>query len=54
MRPQAKFDSFDDLISAITSDVEFGQSALDAPELLALREDALFSDESQLAVDATK
>ena len=43
LRPQAKFDSFQDLIDAITGDVEFGKAALDGTELLALREDALFT-----------
>ena len=44
LRPQAKFESFDGLIEAITTDVSFGQSALDSAELSAFREDAFFVD----------
>ena len=43
LRPQAKFDSFDELIEAITTDVEFGKTALDEPALTALRDDAFFA-----------
>ena len=42
LRPQLKFDSFDDLIQAITDDVTFGEESLDAPVLAALREDPFF------------
>jgi FAD synthase len=47
LRPQAKFDSLDALIEAITGDVDFGQVALDKPELGALRHDPFFSAEPQ-------
>ena len=40
----AKFDSMESLIEAITTDVEFGEQALDTPDLLALRADAFFSE----------
>ena len=43
LRPQEKFESFDALIEAITTDVSFGTAALDAPELLAFRDDPFFS-----------
>ena len=46
LRPQAKFESFEALIEAITTDVEFGQAALDAPELLAMRDDSFLSTTS--------
>jgi len=42
LRPQLKFDSFDDLITAITDDVTFGEEALDSPTLAGLREDPFF------------
>jgi len=51
LRPQAKFDSFDALISAITGDVEFGQAALDRPELVALRDDEFFRGEPKPTTD---
>mmetsp|Transcript_4751 Transcript_4751/g.12657 ORF Transcript_4751/g.12657 Transcript_4751/m.12657 type:complete len:167 (-) Transcript_4751:285-785(-) len=47
LRPQAKFDSMESLIEAITTDVEFGKTALDTDELLALREDAFFASRTQ-------
>ena len=37
LRPQAKFESFEALVQAITTDVEFGQAALDSAELAALQ-----------------
>lgn len=43
LRPQAKFESFEALVEAITTDVEFGRAALDQPALVAMREDAFFS-----------
>ena len=43
LRPQAKFDSFEALIEAITTDVEFGRSALDVSELAAHRDDAFLA-----------
>ena len=49
LRPQAKFDSFDALIEAITTDVAFGQEALDSPTLLALRDDGFFSASAEEA-----
>jgi len=54
LRPQAKFDSFEALISAITGDVEFGQAALDRPELLALRDDHFFTGEPKPTTDEAK
>ena len=42
LRPQAKFENFEALVEAITTDVAFGKTALDTPELLALRGDAFF------------
>jgi FAD synthase len=44
LRPQAKFESFDELIQAISGDVEFGRAALDTESLAALRADAFFAD----------
>lgn len=46
LRPQLKFDSFDELITAITDDVSFGIKALDTPALAALRDDPFFSQQS--------
>lgn len=46
LRPQAKFEDFDALIEAITTDVAFGQEALDTPTLRALRDDSFFSEVS--------
>ena len=43
LRPQAQFDSLEELIKAITEDVEFGKRALESAELLPLREDPLFA-----------
>ena len=45
LRPQAKFETFEALVEAITTDVEFGKSALDAPALAALATDELFAVE---------
>ena len=42
LRPQAKFESFEGLIEAITTDVAFGQEALDRPEWQAFRDDDFF------------
>ena len=53
LRPQAKFDSFDELIEAISTDVEFGKSALDTPELVSLRDDEFFTQEKDSALDRT-
>ena len=47
LRPQAKFETFDDLIQAITADVEYGQAALDEAAHAALRADAFFADECE-------
>ena len=43
LRPQAKFDSLEELITAITDDVEFGQQALESIDLLPLKSDPIFS-----------
>lgn len=43
IRPQAKFESFQALVDAISGDVEFGKNALDKPEILSLRADQMFS-----------
>ena len=43
LRPQAKFESFEALIEAITTDVEFGRAALDEEKLVVLRDDAFFN-----------
>jgi hypothetical protein len=45
LRPQAKFESFEALVEAISTDVDFGKAALDQPELSVLRDDAFFSVE---------
>ena len=42
LRPQLKFDSFDELIQAITDDVTFGREALDSSALATMREDTFF------------
>jgi riboflavin kinase len=44
LRPQLKFDSFDELITAITDDVSFGKEALDTPSLAALRHDPFLQE----------
>jgi riboflavin kinase len=49
IRPQAKFESFQHLIDAITADVEFGRNALDTPELVELRADGLFGAAAESA-----
>ena len=54
LRPQAKFDTFDALIEAITTDVEFGQAALDAQPFLGLKEDAFFRTEAPAAADVAQ
>ena len=46
LRPQAKFDDFNALIEAITTDVAFGKEALDTPALQALRHDAFFAEDA--------
>ena len=54
LRPQAKFENFDALIEAISTDVEFGKTALDSPPLLAMRDDAFFGVEEPQEADALK
>jgi len=54
LRPQAKFEAFQDLIDAITADVEFGKAALDTPELTALRADAFFDEVSEATAAEVK
>ena len=54
LRPQAKFENFDALIEAISTDVEFGKTALDSPPLLAMRDDAFFAAEQPQEADALK
>lgn len=44
VRPEAKFDVFDELIVAIREDGEFCRAALDEPEMAAVRSDPFFSD----------
>mmetsp|Transcript_41943 Transcript_41943/g.139061 ORF Transcript_41943/g.139061 Transcript_41943/m.139061 type:complete len:171 (+) Transcript_41943:89-601(+) len=46
LRSNVKFDSFDELIQAITDDVEFGQRALDGAELAPLQRDPFFSSDT--------
>lgn len=43
LRPQAKFDSLEALIEAITTDVDFGRSALDSSELMPFKDDPFFA-----------
>ena len=44
LRPQAKFDSFPELVEAISTDVEFGKNALDKEELQEFKADKFFSE----------
>lgn len=46
LRPQAKFESLEALIEAITTDVQFGKDALDRPELLLMRQDPFFAEQA--------
>lgn len=43
IRPMTAFDSLDSLIKAINNDVEIGQEALLMDDLLALKDDSLFT-----------
>ena len=49
LRPQAKFDSFDELVEAISTDVTFGKDALDTDALRQLREDPFFAEAHPLS-----
>mmetsp|Transcript_5557 Transcript_5557/g.17105 ORF Transcript_5557/g.17105 Transcript_5557/m.17105 type:complete len:180 (+) Transcript_5557:128-667(+) len=53
LRPQLKFDSFADLIKAITDDVSFGKEALDSPSLAILQEDSFFNSTTPVSSSTT-